>query len=79
MTRELTVTKLHISATRGANKRPSFGYVSFSDGKAYTFLLDAYEDAYHFGGYRKVAEGYCSEPFSFRSAPREAALKTKLG
>lgn len=68
----MEVTNIQISATRGNNKLPSFGYVWFDDGKMYSFSRQPNGVGFRFGSWRSVAD--TSERFSFASKKREDAL-----
>lgn len=73
----MTITKLHVSATRGANRRPTCGDVFFADGKAYGWFTDPTDDSLWFSSHRRRASG-AVEHFIFRSVPRAAALRAHL-
>jgi len=71
----MTITSLRVIATSGANKRPTYGEATFSDGHQYRWST-LQTSAPIFFGHRKrhgVWEG-----FSFASKPRAAALNAKL-
>lgn len=80
MAASLTVTKIHIASTRGANKRPSSGDVWFSDGQSYGFSRTP-EDALRFFTHRTYLAGTREQHsvlFAFDSAKRATVLEAYL-
>ena len=76
----LTVTKLRVIATRGENRRPSFGDVIFSDGKEYSWGRDP-DGEISFSGHKTYLADTTerhSVHFGFKSKKRAAILEEFL-
>lgn len=71
----LQITESNVTATSSSDGKASFGFVSFSDGKNYSFLRLP-DNRISFGGYRKVDGS--TETISFKSAKREALVIAEI-
>jgi hypothetical protein len=71
----MTITRIHISSTVGANRRPHSGDVFFADGSSYGWFTVPSGEIL-FSTHRKVQS--CWQGFTFRSPKRAAALRAKL-
>jgi hypothetical protein len=67
----MQVTKLTIASTRGPNKEPGSGYVTFSDGKEYHWSR-AWDGGLQLGGQRFRCGGW--EDFHIPAPPKRAAI-----
>ena len=72
----MNATSIRIISTAGANKRPAYGDVTFSDGKAYSWMFLP-DGSISFSTYRKLFPGH-SVLASFTSPKRAAALAAAL-
>lgn len=73
----MKTTKIHTACHTGANRRPSGGWVVFSDGKGYDWLIHPIDGGIVF--YAAAARSGCKTFVSFRSPKRAAALSEALG
>jgi hypothetical protein len=77
----MRVTKLTIIGTTGVNKRPTFGQVTFADGRTYFWSRDVVDGGIVFSGSRRFFIGTpsaYSHSFSFFAPKRAAAVETYL-
>jgi hypothetical protein len=72
----MNVTSIHASCFAGSNNRPLAGFVTFSDGKAYDWMVHPIDGGIIFHTIRRF-DGY-SDTVSFKSAKRAAAVLTAL-
>jgi hypothetical protein len=72
----MTITQLRTSCFAGANNAPIAGFVIFSDGKAYDWMVHPIDGGIVFHADRGPV-GYRTS-VSFRSAKRAAALTAAL-
>ena len=72
----MNVTSIHASCFAGSNNRPLAGFVAFSDGKAYDWMIHPIDGGIIFHTIRRF-DGY-SDTVSFKSAKRAAAVIAAL-
>ena len=72
----MNVTSIHASCFAGSNNRPLAGFVTFSDGKAYDWMIHPIDGGIIFHTDRRFA-GY-TDSVSFKSAKRAAAVIADL-
>ncbi|NCX79087.1 MAG: hypothetical protein EBW96_04185 [Actinobacteria bacterium] len=73
---DMQVTSIHTSCFAGANRAPTAGFVTFSDGKSYDWMVHPIDGHILFHTDRRY-EGY-STSVSFQSAKRAAAVIAAL-
>lgn len=73
----MTITSIHTSCFAGANRRPTAGWATFADGKAYDWMVHPIDGDIVFHADRGP-KGFRTS-VSFRSAKRAAAIIAALG